>query len=195
MKIIETKKDLRSFLRKKISGIPAAEKKKESSRIADRLFTLPEWKNNNLVLAFLSMEQEVQTGIILKQIRKEGKALALPKMYGDKIVFHMVPTLDTLSFDMHPYGIQEPKASLPIVIPSKENHALMVTPGLGFTPDGRRIGRGKGYYDRYLGEYGEYLDIVAVAFDCQMVQSIPTESFDKPVPVLITPSRLFRVNS
>ena len=195
MKIIETKKDLRSFLRKKISGIPAAEKEKESSRISDRLFTLPEWKSNNLVLAFLSMEQEVQTGIILKRIREEGKVLALPRMHGEKIVFHMTTALDALSLDMHPFGVREPKASLPVVIPSKENHALMVTPGLGFTPDGSRIGRGKGYYDRYLDEYGKYLDIVAVAFDCQMVQYIPTETFDKPVPVLITPSRIFRVNS
>ncbi len=195
MKTIDSKNDLRSFLRKKIIEIPAAGKIQESSKIADRLFALPEWKNNNLVFAFLSMEQEVQTEVILKKIQEEGKTLALPRMHGETIAFHMVSSLDTSILDMHPFGVQEPKASLPVAIPSEANHALIVTPGLGFTSDGRRIGRGKGYYDRYIGKYRKYLDIVAVAFDCQMVQSIPTEIFDEPVPVLITPSRVFRINS
>ncbi len=187
-----TKRELRSFLAKEIKKIPPEKKNTESSKIVRQLFSLPEWQENNLILAFLSMEQEVQTEAIVIRTLKEGKTLALPRMHGDEIVFHRISSLDPSLFTIHSYGVREPKKTLPVVIPSEENRCLIITPGLGFTANGSRIGRGKGYYDRYFGKYREYLDIVAVAFDCQIVKSIPTETFDETVPVIITPSRLYR---
>ncbi len=187
-----TKKEARSFLSKKIACMLPGEKREESLRISELLFAQPEWKKAVTVLAFFSMEQEVQTYFILNRALAEGKTLALPRMYGSTIVFHEVPSVDAAFFDMHPYGIKEPKSSLPVVVPSAERPALIVTPGLGFTPGGSRIGHGKGFYDRYFALYGKYLSIAAVAFDCQIVETLPVEPFDQQIPVIITPSRVYR---
>ncbi len=179
------KQKLRSRLKNKINDLSLSEIKNKSIRIAEKLFNLPEWKRNNTILIFFSMEREVQTDRIIKKAREDGKTLAFPKMYGKEIRFHIVRDKDMHSLSLHPYGIREPLSSFPEYIPSQTKRAMLITPGLGFTLEGLRLGRGKGYYDRYIDKYRDYLDIVAVAFGCQIVDSIPADKFDQSIPKII----------
>ena len=67
---------------------------------------------------------------------------------------------------------------------------LVITPGLGFTPDGTRIGFGRGYYDRWFAVHAHGLR-VGLAFECQLETSLPAETADVPVHILITEQRRY----
>ena len=61
----------------------------------------------------------------------------------------------------------------------------MVVPGVAFASDGRRLGRGKGYYDRYLAREGFRAYTVAVCYSCQLRDDVPAEPHDKRVDEVV----------
>jgi len=188
------KKALRSLLKNRIQRLSTAKKLEESLSITNTLFSLPQWEKSTTVLIFYSMEEEVRTQGIITRAGNAGKKIAFPRMQGKDIVFHYVSKNSEDSLKMHPYGVREPEATSPECIPSQKNTALLITPGLGFTPKGLRLGRGKGFYDRYISQYRDFLDIVGIAFNCQIVNTIPVEPHDQPIPIILTPSKIYHSN-
>ena len=63
-------------------------------------------------------------------------------------------------------------------------------PLLGFTDRGERIGYGGGHYDRWLAR-NEPLAAIGLAWDCQLVEELPTEPHDRQLTAVITPTRLY----
>lgn len=84
-----------------------------------------------------------------------------------------------------PFGVLQPAAEAAQVIPD-----ILFMPLLGFTPDGVRLGQGGGHYDRWLGSSPETI-AVGLAWDCQLLDSLPVEPHDHPMAAVITPTRLF----
>ncbi len=190
--ISDKKKLLRKDIKKRIRNLDLETVKQESSMVCEKLTVLPSWQKNSTVLLFFSMEgKELDTSCIIQKGWDEGKKLAFPRMYGDEILFHYVDKSDMPNLETHPYGVLEPDKSLPVYVPSEENRALIVVPGLGFDASGRRIGRGKGYYDRYLSRYSAFLDIAGIALSCQLTDEIPVDERDKTIPVVITPNMVY----
>ena len=81
------------------------------------------------------------------------------------------------------YGIREPQGGE--ACPAADID-VMVVPGMAFTRDGRRLGRGKGYYDRYLAREGFRAWCIGVCFGCQIVDDLPCEPFDRRVDEVVT---------
>jgi len=100
--------------------------------------------------------------------------------------------VNDLAVDTHvgEFGVIEPVAACPVIPPNRLD--FVVVPGVAFTLDGRRIGRGKGFYDRLLAR----VDGVkcGVAFDEQIVEMIPLEPHDIRMDWIVTPTRLVRVS-
>jgi 5-formyltetrahydrofolate cyclo-ligase len=99
----------------------------------------------------------------------------------------MVPTeITSLSSDqLHTahYGVREPINGMPVPVADID---FAIVPGLGFTEDGRRIGRGMGFYDRFLGQ-ADFLGVsCGLAFDEQIVPGIPMLDHDVPLSMLAT---------
>ena len=185
------KHQLRRELKKKISHLDAKIIETESTMICGNLTRLPQWTDNRTVLLFISMPgKEVDTSCIIQKGREQGKVLAFPRMYGNEIKFHILDNDDPSNMETHPYGVAEPKESLPVFTPSAGNRALIVIPGLGFDASGNRLGRGKGYYDRYLHRYSQYIDMAAVAFSCQIVEKVPVDERDVRIPAVVTPKKV-----
>jgi 5-formyltetrahydrofolate cyclo-ligase len=88
--------------------------------------------------------------------------------------------------------IFQPLPFQPLVPP--EQIAAVLVPGLGFTPQGQRLGRGAGFYDRYLSLVPQALR-VGVAFELQIVDTLPCEEHDLPVDIILTESRLIETGS
>lgn len=194
--IPDKKKLLRKELTKRITVMGPETIKRESLMICEKLTFLPAWKKNSTVLLFFSMEgKELDTSCIIQKGWEEGKKLAFPRMHGDVIAFHYVDKSDMSNLETHPYGVLEPDKSLADYIPSKENRALIIVPGLGFDASGKRIGRGKGYYDRYLARYSAFLDIAGIALSCQLTDRIPVNEKDKIIPVVVTPKMVYYSSS
>lgn len=87
------------------------------------------------------------------------------------------------------FGILEPVPN-PSRLISPEAFDLVLVPGLAFDLDGGRLGRGAGFYDRFLSTLPKKTRLVGVALDEQIVEKTPRDAFDLPVDALATPSRL-----
>jgi 5-formyltetrahydrofolate cyclo-ligase len=84
-----------------------------------------------------------------------------------------------------PFGVAQPAASSPALIPD-----VLFVPLVGFTATGGRLGQGGGHYDRWLSAHPDTVAI-GLAWDCQLVDTLPSEAHDRPLNAVITPTRLY----
>jgi 5-formyltetrahydrofolate cyclo-ligase len=85
---------------------------------------------------------------------------------------------------LSPGGIREPRADCAVA--AVDEIDLVLVPGLGFSRDGVRLGRGRGHYDRFLTGLRPGVPCVGVCFRCQLCDSLPSESHDVPVHGVIS---------
>ena len=131
------------------------------------------------VYGYLSYNQEVRTVAMLEQAIRDGKRVAVPKVYGDEMKFIY---LDDLSRVEAGYaGIPEPVDDGPV---ADDPTALVLMPGLAFDPEGHRIGYGGGFYDKFLAAEPSH-PTLALCYDFQMLEKLETEEFDIPVDTVL----------
>lgn len=145
-------------------------------QMARALFALPAWQQANTVLAFASMPDEPDTAEILQQTLAEGKRLLLPRVLS-RAEMDWVEITALTQLQPGAYGILEAPASLPAFTTAALGEtALALVPCLAASPDGVRLGRGGGYYDRFLAHYkGRRLLVCPTA---ALLDALPCESWD-----------------
>jgi 5-formyltetrahydrofolate cyclo-ligase len=153
-----------------------------------------EFQQAKSVMLFLSTPMEVDTVPLALRCWQQGKSVIVPKVSWD--AKRMVPTeIASLSDDhvrVGRSGIREPVAGNPVPVGFID---LVIVPGLGFTEQGHRIGRGMGFYDRFLGG-GEFLGVsCGLAFEEQVMPSIPMLDHDVPLCMLATDRGIRRVGT
>jgi 5-formyltetrahydrofolate cyclo-ligase len=132
------------------------------------------------VFAFASMNGELNTWPLLEWLWSTGAATALPRVTGKHMTFHLVS--DGADLERGVFDIREPASRLQKVFP--EAGSFVLVPGLAFTASGQRLGRGGGYYDRFLSAIPEGARTVGVCFDFQVYESLPTAGHDAGVDEL-----------
>ena len=152
----------------------------ETSARLGELFARSEYyRNAKTIYGYLPYNQEVRTIPILEQAIRDGKRVAVPKVYGDEIRFIY---MDDLSLVETGYaGIPEPVADEPV---ADDPTALVLMPGLVFDPQGHRIGYGGGFYDKFLENEPNH-PTVALCYEFQMLPHLETEEHDIPVDCVI----------
>lgn len=173
MTIQEKKKRLRQEVLKKLKSQKEEERVKKSSQIAQKLFRLKEFLAAQTVLFYLSMTDEVDTQRMIEETLRQGKKVAVPVIRRE--AREMVPSLVrdlTRELQAGPHGVRHPRDEYIRPIPL---HALdlVVLPGLAFDRAGNRLGRGMGYYDKFLGRLPQRVPTVGLAFDFQVVDDFP----------------------
>lgn len=178
---------LRKQLRELAAGHSAAERAAASEQICRRLRAQPFWTQARAVLCFVPMPVEPDIGPLLTEALAAGKRLALPRYDAGKDCYWAHEVKDPLR-EMGPgyYGIIEPLPTCALF--NLKELDLILVPGLGFGPDGRRLGRGKGYYDQILAQTSGWK--CGLAFDWQIVPGIPMEGHDVFLNCVLTPSRV-----
>ncbi len=182
----ETKKSIReekARLRGALSETSIREKSREITR---KLGSLAEFKACRDILFFLSLPSEVQTDEMIQLALGLGKNIYVPIVDRKRrrLEISAIPGLD-IEFEKKQFGILEPGGShLNIVSP--EIIDFVVVPGLAFDLKGGRIGYGAGYYDKLLKEVSGHVVSVGVAYDFQVMDSIPQTEFDVPVNKILT---------
>ena len=182
----EAKARLRRELRSRLRAVPADVLAAAAGRMIARLVDRPEWSAARTVMLFAPMPEEPDVWPLADRVLKEGRMLALPRFdvargeYQAAVVRNLAREVIRGSF-----GIREPASECP-VWPVNELDFVLV-PGLSFDARGRRLGRGKGYYDRLLGSVGG--TACGVAMDWQVLPDIPVEPHDRGVDCILTPSR------
>lgn len=180
------KAELRREIRGRLKAMTAEEHESGSAAIRRRLEEQPVWKSARALLAFVPMPQEPDLWPSLAQAWDSGKQIALlrhsPEM--DYYVPCLVRDPDR-DLQAGKFGILEPKAHCPIFDLMRLD--LVLVPGIGFTLNGDRLGRGKGYYDRLLA--GVPALKCGVAFDGQIESEFPLEPHDIQLNCILTPTR------
>lgn len=187
------KQELRERLRKILAGIPPAELDTKSLQAAHRLFEQREYVKAETVMVFLSLPNEIETSAIVLRAWQDGKRVLAPKVSWNQR--RMLPleirslTDDMVSSNM---GIREPVSGLPFPISLID---LVIVPGLGFDEYGHRLGRGRGFYDRFLA-HSDFCGVACgVALEDQVMSSVPVGPLDRHVEMLVTDVKVRRFKS
>ncbi len=171
------KKTLRKFIRECKAKHTAEELERESRAVVRRLEAHELFRTAKTICLYASLPDEVDTHALIERYRSE-KRILLPSVKGNVIELHEYGCDDkTLTGD---YGITE---SGGVVFADYDSIDLVIVPGMAFDRTGNRLGRGKGYYDRFLSLLKA--SKVGICFDFQMVDSIPTLPHDIRMDVVI----------
>jgi 5-formyltetrahydrofolate cyclo-ligase len=182
------KKEMRAAMQALMRGVPKEDLAARSRLVAERLADTAAWKRANTILCFLSMPHELSTQPIIEMARRQGKAIAVPRIEENDISFHvMPPNTGTLPRDRWDIPVPDP-SWVPIDI-GAAGAILVANPGLAFDRTGNRLGRGKGYYDRFLAKIrGAVRDItvIGVCLSEQVLPLVPHEEHDQRLDGLVT---------
>ena len=155
------------------------ERLKKSGKVLRNLFSLEEFKRSKTILFYVSFDGEVDTFEMMKQAQKLKKTIALPIVIKarKKIVPRIVLNISE-GLRRGAYGILEPKKefSEPLDVSQLD---LVLVPGVAFDKNNHRLGRGLGYYDRFLRQLPSHIPTIGLAFDFQIIDRLPhPESHD-----------------
>ena len=180
----------REIIIKRNSISPDAKKIKDQA-IHDRLQSLDEFNDAKTLLVYASFRSEVDTENIIRNALAKHRNIVLPRVekYSETLRLFKIAAWS----DLEPgcWGIPEPQ-----MIPSGEmkveNIDLVVVPGVAFDQDCNRIGYGKGYYDKLLSSRKTNVHplIIGLAYEEQIVRSIPFKPHDMKMDLIITDKRI-----
>jgi 5-formyltetrahydrofolate cyclo-ligase len=187
------KSALRKHLREVLAAMPEATRHAKSLAACALITSSREFDAARVVMLYLSSATEVDTAPLALRAWQAGKTVVVPKVSWDQR--RMLPTeISSLTTGLTSTGpgIREPIAGMPV---PTEFVDLVIVPGLGFTNTGLRIGRGMGFYDRFLAQ-PDFLGLsCGLAFSEQIVDDLPVLDHDVPLSMLATDQGLRRFAS
>lgn len=181
----EEKKAFRARVRARVAALVPGYLAESDGGIAARLMALPEFQAAPRIFAYWSQGRECDTHAIAAAASAAGKTVALPVVLGDgEMAFHVHDG----ALRPGALTIPEPSADTPVLTPGPGD--LMVVPALCCDGEGYRMGRGGGYYDRYLAAWRPFA--VCLCREALLEEKVPREWNDCPVSAVITERRLIR---
>lgn len=190
---VSMKHSLRREISEKLSSMSPAVRHAKSMAVCKRLTAATEFTEAKVIMIYLPLPDEVDISPVALRGWQEQKVIAAPKLTWDKR--HMLP-IEINSLEMGlvstRHGLREPAAGEPL---PAETIDMVLVPALVFDKKGNRIGRGAGFYDRFLAS-PEFKGVsVGVAFEEQVVDNLPVEPHDVPVDILITDEKFIRIKT
>ena len=173
------KKALRAEIRAKKRAMTEEQIEVASRRLGILFADCEQYRQAKTIYGYLPYNQEVRTVPILERALADGKRVAVPKVYGDRMKFIYMTDLNWVEKGYA--NIPEPVDDEPV---AEDPTALVLMPGLAFDREGHRIGYGGGFYDKFLAEEPEH-PTVALCYEFQMLETLETEEFDIPVDLVL----------
>jgi 5-formyltetrahydrofolate cyclo-ligase len=178
------KKTVRAAVRARLAALDGPQIQSKSQHLSERLFPTSWWSSGQWVL---------DTRFIVARAYQEGKQVAIPRMEGGELAFYVYDGR-TEKLLPNQFGILEPDPTWKLVDPfvPTGRRLLVLTPGLAFDRQRRRLGRGKGFYDRFLHGLrrahpaGSSSWAVGLCFDEQLVEEVPVCDHDEPLEGIVT---------
>jgi len=187
--VCEQKRELRRRVRTRMGAIPAEDRIDLARRAIVQLLKRPEWIEAKSILAYLPMADELDSRSAIEEALRHGKTVAVPSYCPADGIYRAAVISELERLRPGHFGVFEPEPDSPL-IPLKRLDFVLV-PGVAFAPNGYRLGRGKGFYDRLLADVTGVK--CGVALDEQIVPILPVEPHDIAMDFILTPSRWLRV--
>lgn len=178
------KDEIRRRVRAQKSMLTEYERRQAADDVFEQLEQLAAFIMSEHILMYHSLPDELSTHSFLDKWHG-SKHFYLPRVNG--VNLDILPYEQT-SLQLGAFHIEEPQGDETVSIDDIE---MVVVPAMAYDRQGNRVGRGKGYYDRLLADSKAIK--IGVAYDCQLVDEIDTDSFDQPVDIVITQSRTYRI--
>ena len=179
--VTSEKELIRERIKKKKQQLTDNEKEIEAANVFEKIEALPEFINAHNIMIYWSMPDELPThNFIIRWSKK--KTMLLPVVKGEDMLIKPFSTKEELK--QGSLGIWEPDTQKEYL----NSIDLVIVPGVAFDRDKSRLGRGKGYYDRYF--INKRIVKIGVCFDFQLLESIPIDSFDIKMDKVVTNSIL-----
>ncbi|MBR3570854.1 MAG: 5-formyltetrahydrofolate cyclo-ligase [Oscillibacter sp.] len=187
MTIAEEKRALRKKLRAMEKSLSPDYRERSERAVVAALSSMEAYRNAESVCCFVGTGAEIDTRPFLQDALSSGKRLCVPLCAGRGVMqMRRVRSLDDLSPGAA--GIPEPPPDAETAPPSAID--FLVVPCLACDRRGNRLGRGGGYYDRFLPEYGGAA--VLICREALLQDSVPTETFDLRVPLVLSERGFYR---
>ncbi len=190
----DAKRSLRRAVLAHLATVPSPQRARASTALAARLAST--FAGPSTLMAYLAADHEPDLSDFLMHRLTSGQPLALPRADWttnriDPVVVH------NLSSDCEPsrYSIVQPRADLLPLAPDALD--VVLVPGVAFDAAGGRLGRGGGFYDRFLTSLRNRpgVTVAGICFDEQVVDSVPMHAHDVRVGMILTPTRTLVVRT
>ncbi|QLK45842.1 5-formyltetrahydrofolate cyclo-ligase [Vibrio owensii] len=190
-----SRQEFRKLIREKRNGLSSDTQFQAGLDLVQQFSQLAEIKTAQHIAIYLSADGELDTKPLIESLWQQGKSIYLPVIHpfskGQLLFLHYVNDKQLV---YNKYGILEPALDIRYLKPARELDVIC-TPLVGFDSVGHRLGMGGGYYDRTLSRWfstGEGAKPIGIAHDCQHVERLPVESWDIPLPKIVTPSQIWQ---
>lgn len=180
------KAQIRKEIKQKLNKQTNAQRLRKSCLIKNKLFNLAEFKRAEYVMFYIAKAEEVQTQLMITEAQKIGKKILVPVILKEKrrMIASLVEDFEK-EISLGSYGIRQPQTKYIREAPAKKIDLVLV-PALAFDREGRRLGRGGGYYDRFLADLAVRTPRIGLAFDFQILKNLPFLSHDISVTRVIS---------
>lgn len=184
---------IRTHVRHLRRGLSAEQQKLAANSVAEHALNVASIDRAQHIALFLSVDGELNTRPLIARLWQQHKQVYLPVLHpfsaGNLLFIRYTP--ETL-LTPNRLRIPEPPLDVRQIIPLDQLDVMFV-PLVAFDKQGQRLGMGGGFYDRTLQHWRSHRFLpIGLAHDCQQVDTLPTESWDIPLPAMLTPSRLWQ---
>ncbi len=185
----QKKEDLRARMRETLSGLDDVFRHNASAAACGNLIKLDAFRHASVVMLYMPLADEVDLTPAAIRCFATGKTVCVPRVDWKRSDMEAVEitSFDDEVMDVDAHGIRTPREGTPL-LPKLID--LIVVPGLAFDPTGNRLGRGGGYYDRFLGRLRRSATTVGIAFDMQVINAVPADDRDRAVEIVVTERRV-----
>ena len=167
---------LRTSMQQRLNGLPHEAFVAAGKHLLERFRGIP-FSEDTGVFLFASMHGEIDTWPLLAWAWRSSRDVALPRVERRRMTFHAVTGRSDLERGV--FGIMQPGPHCPVR--DLSDSSLVLVPGLAFSRDGARLGRGGGYYDRFLTDRPPGSRAIGVCLDVQVSDDIPVAGHDQRV--------------
>ena len=184
LQLKEEKLRIRRELKETAAAFSKSYVSEASSAVCEKVLKSKEFREASVIFGYLSFRNEISVDGVLEEALRLGKTVAVPWIVSQtEMKAARLETLEDLPTDR--YGIRT--APEPVMLVRPETIDLILVPGAGFSARGRRMGRGAGFYDRFLTLVRGFR--LGITCDRLLREEIPVDEYDQPVEALVTETR------
>ena len=192
-------KDARQHIRKQVrdrrNQLDFHTQQVAATQLVEQCLRLETFQSSQNIALYLSTDGELNTAPLIDALWQKNKSIYIPVLHpfspGHLLFLHYQKSSKMVK---NKYGIAEPKLDQRHIIPAHQLD-LICTPLVAFDDQCQRLGMGGGYYDRTLAPWfktGVGAKPIGLAHDCQQIDQIPTAAWDIPLPMIVTPSKVWQ---
>lgn len=194
--LAQQRQALRQHMRRLRRSLSDTQQFQASQQLAEHAILFSPIEQSHRIALFLSMDGEINTRPLIARLWHLGKSVYLPRIdptSPTSLIFQRYTPHTNLI--KHRLGMLEPEENSEEICALTELDVVIV-PLVAFDSTGQRLGMGGGFYDRLLADWQKTSVFpIGVAHDCQLQEALPIESWDIPLPAVITPNRLWQWNN